>query len=199
MDIRELNCLTLDNASTPKYNPYSGNCCIRVYYADKNKIIIVGVADNNYIYWLSVSKMDDIETNRRIFDYIYRLVPSIFGSIAKVLETKTNYSYEQLTSFYSATLTQAESILPHYRKIKGLCKAREADGRYIDIMRYYLNILQCRSSAPVSDYEKNERIIELIRSEKYLRLSDNSTVRNLYSELEKHCSDLYNTYMTAVR
>ena len=199
MDICELNCLKQNNASTPKYNPYSGNSCIRVYYAGKNKIIIIGVADNNYIYWLSVSQMDDIETNRRIFDYIYRLVPTVFGSIATVLESKTNHSYEQLTNFYSTTLTQAEAILPHYRKIKELCKAREADGRYIDIMRYYLNILQCRSSDPVSDYEKNERIIELIRSEKYLRISDNSTVRNLYSELEKRCSNLYNAYMTAVR
>ena len=199
MDIQKLNCLTPDNAATPKYNPYSGKSCVQVYYANNNKVIIVGVADNNYIYWLSVSKMDDIETNRSIFDYIYRLTPTVFGSISRVLESQTHYSYEQLTSFYSATLTQAEAILPHYRKIKELCKAREADGRYIDIMRYYLNILQCRSSDPVSDYEKNERIIELIRSEKYLRISDNSTVRNLYSELEKHCSNLYNAYITAVR
>ncbi len=121
MDIQKLNRLTPDNAATPKYNPYSGKSCVQVYYANNNKVIIVGVADNNYIYWLSVSKMDDIETNRSIFDYIYRLTPTVFGSISKVLESQTHYSYEQLTSFYSATLTQAEAILPHYCKDRKAC------------------------------------------------------------------------------
>ena len=51
MDIQKLNCLTPDNAATPKYNPYSGKSCVQVYYANNNKVIIVGVADNNYLLY----------------------------------------------------------------------------------------------------------------------------------------------------
>ena len=39
MDIQKLNCLTSDNAATPKYNPYSGKSRVQVYYANNNKVI----------------------------------------------------------------------------------------------------------------------------------------------------------------
>ena len=43
---------------------------IKAYYGEDNDIIIVGVADNCYIYWFSVTKMDDAETNRMILEWL---------------------------------------------------------------------------------------------------------------------------------
>lgn len=59
-EIQKLNCLI---PKKPNYWPNQKFRCIHAHYAENNDVIIIGFADNNYIFWLSVTKMDDYETN----------------------------------------------------------------------------------------------------------------------------------------
>lgn len=108
MNIEKHNCLTADIAVIPNYQPDPMNRQIDFYYADHGKLIIVGLADNNYIYWLSVTKLNDTETNRAIFDHISQLEPAILGHEYIALK-KTNYTYEKLREFYHDSLRLAQA------------------------------------------------------------------------------------------
>ncbi|MBR5165359.1 MAG: hypothetical protein IKW87_07365 [Ruminococcus sp.] len=197
MDIAEYNLLTEDNASILKYASNPAHRLNRVYYTDKDEVIIVGIADNNFIFWLSVTGREDRETNKKIFDHINSIEPTIFGSFSKVID-KTKYSYEKTKGFYYADFTHGGWIPEHYREIKELCKAREAGGKYLQFMRNYLNFLQSAGPDNVKNYESKKAVIELIKRERYLLLSDSSAVRKLYRELEKCGSNLYNRYMDEI-
>lgn len=199
MVVERYNYLNSSNSVTPNYMPNPICYRIRVYYPDAQHVIIVGEADNNYIYWLSVTKLKDAETNRMICDYISQLQPTVFGSIDQVLKSKTKYTYEMLETCYSVSLKSAKDIEKHYQIIKERCRFREANGKYLALMKYYLNILTALTSDPCHDYFEKRSLIELIRSESYLRVSDNPQVRELYNELDKCCANLYNAYMTETR
>lgn len=198
MDIRKYNCVTPENAAQPKYTPNPADRKAEVYYTDKGQVIIVGVADNNFIYWLSVTRMDDLSTNRAIFAEITANEPKLYGHFYLALE-KTKYSYEAVKGMYSAVLRQAEMIVPHYEETKKLCQMREVRGKYIEILRCYLDMLGTTTGDARKDYAQHEALIKLIKSEKYLRLSDNDTVRQLYKQLENRCCRIYQDYMTEAR
>ena len=198
MDITKHNCVTAENADEPRYQPDPANRKVRVYYTDREQVIIVGVADNNFIYWLSVTNMNDLAKNRVIFAEITGKEPARYSHLYLALK-KTKYSYEAVRGMYCAELRQAEMIVPHYEKIKRLCKMREVNGKYIEILRCYLDMLAARTGDARADYERHKVLIELIQSEKYLRLSDNDTVREIYKQLEDRCERLYQDYMNEAR
>ncbi|MCR4646507.1 MAG: hypothetical protein K5695_14055 [Oscillospiraceae bacterium] len=198
MSIQKYNCVTPENAVNPKYTPNPADRKIQVYYTDKNQVIIVGVADNNFIHWLSVTKMDDLATNRAIFTEITANEPKLYGHLYLAVE-KTKYSYEKVEGMYSAELRQAEMIVPHYEETKKLCKMREMRGKYIEILRCYLDMLSVTTGDARADYDQYKVLIKLIKSENYLRLSDNDTVRKLYQQLEARCFRIYQDYMTEAR
>lgn len=199
MDIQELNCLTPELYEIPKYVPNPEHRFIKVYYAEKEQeVIIVGVADNNFIYWLSVTKMDDVETNEKILDYITTTEPTIFGSESHVID-KTKYNYEKLRRMYWAEIKYAGNIMYHYKEMKELCRIREANGKYLEIMRYYANLLQTRTGSLSADCDRNRGVYQLLKNERYLLLSENGNVRKMYRQLEKMWSKMYNAYMTEAR
>ena len=200
MNIDAYNCLTPDEAAVPKYTPNPKFRCIKVYYADENDVIIVGEADPNFIYWLSVTKMDDIQTNRMIVGYLLRMEPELFGHDSVVIEKKTKYTYEQLRSFYMVQISSADEILTRYQEAKrNSSSSQEAEQKRLAEMKKQLQILSRRGPDPVEDYERKKQLILKIRSQSKLRLSDNAKIRNLYERLDKLCSDIYNEYMTAAR
>lgn len=196
MNIEKYNVLTPDIAETPRYQPDPKNRCIRVYYAKENDVIIVGEADPCYIFWMSVTKIDDIEINQMIIHYISQLEPAVFGCDSIVVEKKTKYTYEQLMQFYTAQVERADDILTIYKEKKQRSKQREADKKLIQSMKRDLKALEQRSIDPRFDFERNRERIERIQSQDYLRVSDNPQVRELYEQLDKCCSKLYNAYMT---
>ena len=209
MDISERNLVTAENAETPAQNPLDGwnayymrpdtvGHTVRVYYTDREEVLIVGEADENYICWFSVTRRDDLETNRKIFDYLYRMKPALFGSLSFLLR-ETDYTWEQLQQFYSAELTTADEILQHYRRVKAMCRFREANGKYLQVMRHNLRLLQVRTADPATDYETIRSIQKLVESERYLLCSDNETVRELYLRLVQNCDEIYQAYMTEAR
>ena len=194
--IQKYNCLTPENASRPKYMPNPRDRLIKVYYADRGKVIITGFADNNFIYWLSVTKAENISRNRMIFDYLTETVPTIFGSVGYVLP-KTGYSYEQFREFYCAELKSADEITAHYQQTKERSKAQESEQNIKEIMMQHMRTLRVRSGDEIDDYHKHEALIKKIQAQTHLRCSDDPEVVRLYNELYQLCSDIYNAYMTA--
>ena len=198
MQLESLNCLTPDVAVTPKYTPNPKFRCIKVYYVDNDDVIIVGEADPNFIYWLSVTKMDDTETNRQIVAYLKQTEPVLFSHDSTVTDEKTRYTYEQLKSFYTVQINDADEIVSMYCVAKQRSSST-SDQRLIAKMKKQLAILNKCDPDPITDYSRKKALIQQIRSQSALRLSDNPKVRDLYEKLDKRCACIYNTYMSAAR
>ena len=199
-DLMQYNLLTPEDAVIPKYCPRTRDYCIRVYYADNEEIIIKGIADNNFIRWLSVTKLDDIELNRRIFAFLHETVASEYGSFSELIQ-KTAYTYGQAESFYQAELNSADEILPQLEHARLLCRQREANPQFIQQLRSYKKKLEAAGKGrdPVKNYKKSRSLVEKIKGWSYLRCSENPEVRALYDTLIRLGSGQYNAYMTEVR
>ncbi|MBQ5338326.1 MAG: hypothetical protein J6Z40_04080 [Oscillospiraceae bacterium] len=100
--------------------------------------------------------------------------------------------------FYTVQITSAEEILTKYQGAKHAA-GHDADKALITKMKQQLAILSKCDPDPIKDYDKKEKLIKQIQSQSALRLSDNPKVRELYMELDKRCSDIYNEYMTIAR
>ena len=77
-NIEELNLITINTEVKPNYSLENKETSIEVFFNDAGQVLIVGVVDNNYIYWASLTDSSDKEMNANIFDYISR------GSVRKV-------------------------------------------------------------------------------------------------------------------
>ena len=198
MKVEEYYCLTLDTACAPNYTPDPADRCIQAYYALNNDVILIGGSDPWLIYWLSVTKLDTDAINRQIVDYVLHMEPTVFGHRSNVLE-KTEYTEEQLRSFYSAPVNQADDIILHLQEAKERCKSLEAKGVIVQQLRHYLKVLSYEAASPAAFYRKHKSQITRLRSMRYLYCSDNSEVKDLYEQLDKCCAGLYNAYMTEAR
>ena len=192
-DILKYNFLV---PAKPKYMPNPAHRCIQVYYANDNEIMILGVADTCYLYWLSITKMDDIETNRLIVEYISMIEPTVFGSWGFTVD-KTKYTYDQFRSFYYTTITCVEDIETHYRRAKNRSgKSNTKDNQLISKLQKYLAVMSQCNDNPMDFYNSHSEMFRDIWSMKHLRCSDNPKLRNLFHQVEQRASNIYNAYMT---
>jgi hypothetical protein len=198
MKVEEYNCLTVDTACAPNYTPNPRHRCIQAYYALNNDVILIGEADPCYIYWLSVTKLDADAINRQIVDHLLHMEPTVFGHESDVLQ-KTEYTMEQLRSFYSAPVNQADDIILHLQEAKERCKSLETKVKFVQDLQHYLKVLSYEAASPAAFYRKHKSKITRLRSMRYLYCSDNPEVRDLYEQLDKCCANLYNAYMTEAR
>lgn len=198
MNITEQNLLTEQYYETPKYKPDPKFRCIKAYYPNSEDVILVGEADPNYIFWMSLTKIGDTETNCAIFAYLSQTEPTVFGSDSRVIRA-AGYTYAQLQSFYMAELTCAEDILNRRRSGKQKAKQRGRDKQILRRLKSDLETLSRVTGDPVADYRQHEALIREIESQTDLRCSDNPAVTDAYNRLMQRCSDLYNAYMTEVR
>lgn len=208
MEISEYNRITPENAANPRYDPFDPQRLYRhmtylqqmsrarVYFADADDIILTAEA-GAYVYWLSVSKRSDTETNSAILAYIAQMQPVLFGRPETVLRN-TKYSHDRLTQFYSAVVRDVRDIERSLHEAQNLCAARTANGEYLEVMRSYLSVLQQRSADPVADYEQNEALIALIRSERYLLCAPNGAVKKLYRQLDRCCTAICRAFEAAL-
>lgn len=231
VDVAALNLLTEDVAVELRYVPKLEHRRIDFYYTGKDRVMIAGVSDNNYIYWLSETELSDKKTNQVIFDHIARVEPTRHGDMATVAR-KLGYGHQELRGFYRNWLSYvggecpapddvvwrtpfgvsyikseeenngrffATGIRAFLHKLKMRCRFREAGGKYLEIMRDYLAVLEHGDGDPVKHYEDMHELIDLLHEERYLLCSDDERVRALYLQLDECCSSLYNAYMSIVR
>lgn len=110
-NVVSLNCLTEDVSVVPGTAPIVEHRRIDFYYADHDQVLIVGVADNNYIFWLSRTSLDDTDTNAAVFDVIAHAEPTLFGRMHEVVR-KLGYRYEDLACLYRDSLTYVGGARP---------------------------------------------------------------------------------------
>lgn len=82
--------------------------------------------------------------------------------------------------------------------LKERCRFREANGRYAPVLRYCLEVLRGGGGSDLY-YTQVEDMVEMLRRESYLLLSDHEEIRGLYLEIQETVSTLYNRYQSAVR
>lgn len=224
-NIEELNLITDILQVKPNYSLENITTSIEVYFNDKGQVLIIGVVDNNYIYWGSLTDSNDKEINRAIFDYISQGQIKKVCHFYKVVET-AGFDYNEVKRWVKIRLTRksgepmywitpfegnyaasqvqhngnffARDIAGYMKSIHDKCRFREADGAYEKVLDYYLAVLKEDDGNPLY-YFKVKNIFEIIQSESYLYGSESSAIREKYCEIVEKLEGLYNRYMSAAR
>lgn len=217
IDIRNLNLLISEPNVTVNYMPKQFNRRIDFYY-EEDKVFIEGLADNNCTFWLSKTDITDTSINAQICKHILHDSFDVYFS--------TNKYYHELHSLFKKSIYResdcvdvkwhtpfgsyigdnddtglliAKSLVNYKIEIDKLCEAREDGGNYLSVMEGILEHLSQRTDDPVRDYFTATPWLKIMENEDYLLCSKNKQTKNLYLQLAKQYSDLYNRYMTAVR
>ncbi len=196
-DLMQYNLLTPEDAVIPKYCPRTRDYSTRVYYANDGEIIIEGFCDNNFDRWLSVTKIDDIELNRRIIGFLNETVAVEYSNFPLLIK-KTAYTYEEARSCFCVAVQSADEIVPQLERARQLCRQHEADPQFIQKLRSYKKKLAYVAKDPVKDYKSKRNLIEKLQKWSYLRCSENPTVRELYNTLIRLGTSSYDSYMTEI-
>ena len=188
-------------------------------------MIIVGTADNNYIFWLSVSACEDEAATGEAFDQITRQEWDTHTALYLALK-EAGFDYEDLAWMYHDRIVQskqpgmawstpfghcygtddadngkffAHDIAGFPDILETKCRIRAADGLYFPVLKEYLRILE-DGDDPLYYMSPDVRAIhEILKQEQYLILAEDIKVREYYHAAAKKEAELYNRYMTAVR
>lgn len=198
---------------------------INLYFTRDRRVIIVGTADNNYIFWLSVSACEDEAATGEAFDQITRRKWDTHTALYLALE-EAGFDYEDLEWMYHDRIAQskqpgmawstpfghcygtddadngkffAHDIAGFPDILETKCRIRAADGLYFPVLKEYLRILE-DGDDPLYYMSPDVRAIhEILKQEQYLILAEDIKVREYYHAAAKKEAELYNRYMTAVR
>lgn len=198
---------------------------INLYFTRDRRVIIVGTADNNYIFWLSVSACEDEAATGEAFDQITRRKWDTYTALYLALE-EAGFDYEDLEWMYHDRIAQskqpgmawstpfghcygtddadngkffAHDVAGFPDILETKCRIRAADGLYFPVLKEYLRILE-DGDDPLYYMSPDVRAIhEILKQEQYLILAEDIKVREYYHAAAKKEAELYNRYMTAVR
>ncbi|WP_155830530.1 hypothetical protein [Butyrivibrio sp. NC3005] len=212
-----LNMLLSEPTATTRPNADLRNRRIDFYFED-DKVLIEGLADIGYTFWLSKTDITDISTNAKICQHILHDFVDVFYS--------TNKYYDGLTKLFKKSILRigdftdskwatpfgtyigdddktglfiAKSLVTFKSEIDKLCEAREDGGNYLSVMQAFLERLSQRTDDPILDYTTAAPWIKIMEDEDYLLCSKNEQIRELYLQLLKQYRDLHSRYMTEVR
>lgn len=227
MDVRNLNLVNRNTRIIPNYDVSKRETSICLYFNRKGKVLIIGRLDNNYIYWASFTNTDDRELNEAIFNYIaddfFKF--DMVSSERKVLEF-INFPYDALDTWYQTELRRtseydmawqtpfghyygkesikdnagyfARDVSGHLKTLLTRCQFREANGAYEEVLDYCLCELSM-DGGNVYYYEQVKDMINMLREEQYLILSDQEQIREKYFRFRKEAERLYNQCQSASR
>lgn len=219
-DVSYLNQVSCYGLTEPNYKQDLSKTRIIefAYIPDEEKVFLLGSTGGYYLYWISETDISDIETNTAIVESILHQDFSAFTQMGVEITRKLKDCYRRRivisgddvkTPFDHGYAKQqpeywgrfiAGDICSYYKRLKDLCLERELDGRYLEFLKVYLKKLERETTSdPVKDYESKKILMDLIRSEDYLYLSDNKDIRDTYIRIKEVIGDLYNTYMSIVR
>lgn len=221
---KEYNLVNQHTKVESNYDLSSRQSSIKIYIDRKGNLIILGIVDNNYIYWASLTNTDDKELNEKIFNHIANDEFSIVSKEYLALKTR-GIEYKDLCQWYSATLVREtknnmawKTPFGHYYgtdqinnngsyfandvchllgTLQSSCEFRECNGEYIKVLDHYRNLLL--QNDDYSYYTQIKSLEEILQKEDYLKVSKNIEIRELYTQCMDIISQLYNCYMSAVR
>lgn len=220
-DVHPLNEIRLYDLVDPRYpQDLAAKRVIDFAFLPDDKLLLVASMDGTYPYWISVTDVDDLETNTAIADAVLFEDFSSFTSTHPKLSGLMCDRYRRRfyvsggninTPFeygFSSEPDQvkywgrhvAVGISRHYHEAKELCKLRELDGGYLTFLQSYLEMLETRTSDDdVRNYEDKRMLMKLLTSEDYLYVSEDESIRSTYVEARRRIGSLYNLYMSIVR
>lgn len=198
---------------------------IDLYFTRDRRVIVGGTADNNYIFWLSVSACEDEAATGEAFNQITRRKWDTHTALYLALE-EAGFDYEDLAWMYHDRIVQskqpgmawstpfghcygtddadngkffAHDIAGFPDILETKCRIRAADGLYFPVLKEYLRILE-DGDDPLYYMSPDVRAISgILKQEQYRILAEDIKVREYYHAAAKKEAELYNRYMTAVR
>lgn len=220
-ELQEYNAVSKKNFVFPEYDLRKKETGMTLYFNSEGDVIIAGTVDN-YVFWLSVTRTEDMALNEEIFKRIDGGKLVRVSWLHKALRA-LDLAYEDLAGYYMVHLKRSqkegmawETPFGHYygidqaerngsffaKDVKGFvsevnkrCEVRECGGRYADILKSYADMLN-----KAEEYDTTVQTIQnLLNAEDYLCISEREEVRRLYVECCARCSALYNRYMTEAR
>lgn len=217
-DIEKLNQLTPEMYEETDVERNMMYCGLRFYF-NGDKLIIVGMADSEMYFWLSVTDVSDRPTTAKIFNRVifgpcnccrskFRMPESErldYMYNRSVLRSKDGWSAPIEGLLYpdseKAHMGQffADDVIDIRKNVGALAKMREDGGAYLNILKDMLPLMKKETNDPVADYEKVEPLIDILRNEDFLYCSENPEVHDTYVELRKLGYRIYCRWMTATR
>lgn len=217
-DLNQVKCYGLVSPNYPQ--DLDAKRVIDFACLPQGKVLLLASMDGAYPYWVSVTDIDNVETNTdvanailfdrfssftsthpeliRIMDNRYRRRFTVSdGSIKTPFEYGFSSEPDQVRYWGHHVAT---GLLWHYREVRELCALRELDGNYLSFLRSYLEMMKTRTSDDdVRNYEDKRMLVKLLQSEDYLYTSEDESIRAAYVETRQEISRLYNLYMSIVR
>lgn len=220
-DTDPINQISKYGVIKPNYKQdLSNRRVVEFIYLNDEQVLLIGSMDGHYPYWISKTNTSDIETNSKILHRI------LFDDFNAFTEFSPGFN-KRMRSFYSRSIYLrdgmimtpsefgftlnaipianwgkylAEAIYKHNLQTIELCKYREMDGKYLEILEGYLDFLQNNTSSdPVRNYEEKLSLKKIIESEDYLFRSKNSKIFNVYLQIRDIMKYMYDRYMDIVR
>ncbi len=187
------------------YIPDPANRAIEYFFDETEFVVIRGSYDNNYLCWISRTKIEDIEAN----DAIIHGIAS--GQTDKVISKFSDYehtgvSLKILYSMYSRAFSlakgpelTAEIIKNDHDAIKKKCEEFAAVPDNMDYLETAKNILAVRTDNPIDDYWNAYWLIKELKEKDFLYCSLDGKIRDDYRLLRHYCAELYGGYTSRVR
>ena len=192
---------------------------IEFTFLPDEQVLLLGSMDGQYPYWVSVSDVKDTETNTEILNRILFDEFTEFTRTWPILDEMMQHRYRRRFCLRNGEITtpfdygissepgqqaywgsmMAKAIYRHWHEIRDLCRYRELDGRYLEFLKEYLNLMKTRTSDDVRNYEDKRILMKLINSEDYLFQSEDENIRATYILIREEIDSMYNRYMTIVR
>ena len=192
---------------------------IEFTFLPDDQVLLLGSMDGQYPYWVSVSNVKDTETNTEILNRILFDEFTEFTRTWPILDGMMQHRYRRRFCLRNGEITtpfdygissepgqqaywgsmMAKAIYRHWHEIRDLCRYRELDGRYLEFLKEYLNLMKTRTSDDVRNYEDKRILMKLINSEDYLFQSEDENIRATYILIREEIDSMYNHYMTIVR
>ena len=184
-DIGHLNLASRYGLVKPGYRQdLSSRVLEFAYLPDDERVVLLGSMDGSYPYWISETDIGDIETNTAVVESILRKDFSSFTGMTGELSRKLKDCYRR------RILVSGQDVKTPFGH--GYAKEQpEYRSGFIagDICFYYKRLKNlCKKD-----------LMDLIRLEDYLLLSDNRDIRDSYIRIRNVISELYNAYMSIVR
>lgn len=225
--MQKYNLVNSNNSSKPNYDVFDIEPYFNFYLSPQDEVCIIGVYDNNYIFWASITKKEDTELNAAIIEFIYnnkfKTVSNEYLALkSRYAEIKEWYKFSvQKEEYYGqrryyspvdGAFLEIESkgfsrscaggIRAFYRKGLELCDFRVVDTGYDKILERY-NSLLTKQAQSINDcydnYYQTLPLVSILTNESYLRICKDEYIRNLYIDCMNKAASLYNAYMTAAR
>ncbi len=224
---KEYNLVNDQTMVKANYDLSKRETSIQILIDRNGNLIILGVVDNNYIYWASLTKTEDKHINEIIFNHLANDPYDKVSHSYQALRTK-GIEYEDLKHWYQASLVReskdnmvwktpfghyygadqienngkyfANDVSRFLANLQERCEFRECNGEYIKVLEYYRDVLlHNQMDSDYMIYYKVKPLEEILRKEDYLRVSTNSEIRELYIQCIDVIGNLYNRYMSVAR